>query len=84
MNFTDMVQNGFEPSVADTMRRAGDFNGVCLASIAVSLKRIADAVTGEGPNILTASINSYGEGIGDAIQGQLVRGQAGISQYDRR
>lgn len=32
---------------------------------------------------LTMPINCYGEGIGDAIQGQLVRGQNGISQYDR-
>jgi len=53
-----------------------------LASIAVSMKRIADALSGEGPNLFTTPINSYGEGIGDAIQGQLVRGQAGISQYD--
>ena len=34
-------------------------------------------------DFLTRPINSYGEGIGDAIQGQLVRGQNGISQYDR-
>lgn len=33
--------------------------------------------------VLTMPINSYGEGIGDAIQGQLVRGQRGIDQYDR-
>lgn len=55
-----------------------------LASVAISLKRIADALTGEGANILTTPINSYGEGIGDAIQGQMVRGQRGIGQYEGR
>ena len=53
-------------------------------SIAISLKRIADALTGEGPSILTAPINSYGEGIGDAIQGQMIRGQRGVDQYEER
>lgn len=53
-------------------------------SQAISLKRIADALTGEGPSILTAPINSYGEGIGDAIQGQMIRGQRGINQYEGR
>ena len=53
------------------------------ASQAISLKRIADALTGAGDNFLKAPINSYGEGIGDAIQGQMVRGAAGISQYER-
>jgi hypothetical protein len=55
-----------------------------LFSIAVSLKRIANALTGEGTNIFTAPINSYGEGIGDAIQGQMIRGQRGIDQYEGR
>lgn len=61
------------------------------ASMAVSAKRQADALdriakvlSGEGPSILTAPINSYGEGIGDAIQGQMVRGQRGIDQYEGR
>jgi hypothetical protein len=43
MTATEMVQQNFEPTVADTMRRYGNFQDVCLASIAVSLKRIADA-----------------------------------------
>lgn len=59
-------------------------DGHSLHSIAISLKRIADAVTGVGQSVLTAPINSYGEGIGDAIQGQMVRGAAGIDQYERR
>lgn len=51
-------------------------------SKAISLKRLADALTGGGPSILTAPINSYGEGIGDAIQGQMIRGQRGVDQYE--
>jgi hypothetical protein len=51
-----------------------------LVSIAISLKRIADAL---GGGLFTAPINSYGEGIGDAIQGQIIRGNNGVSQYDR-
>lgn len=50
-------------------------------SQAQSLKRIADAMSDGG--VFKQPINSYGECIGDAIQGQLVRGQAGISQYNR-
>lgn len=44
-------------------------------SQAISLKRIADALTGAGPNILATPLNAYGEGIGDCIQGQFERGQ---------
>lgn len=64
---------------------------VFAASAAISAKRQADALdriakalTGEGPSILTAPINSYGEGIGDAIQGQMIRGSRGIDQYEGR
>lgn len=32
----------------------------------------------EHENILTMPINKYGENIGDAIQGQIIRGQRGI------
>lgn len=68
-------------------------------STALSLKRIADALNGGGgpldklvaaldpenpDGFLRASINCYGEGIGEAIQGQLVRGQRGIDQYEGR
>lgn len=73
--------------------------GHCLQSIAISLKRIADALTTdkgavaklaalldpENPDgAFRASINCYGEGIGEAIQGQIVRGQRGIDQYEGR
>ena len=53
-----------------------------LHSIALSMKRIADTLSGEGSSILTQPINAYGEPIGEAIQGQIVRGQRGISLYD--
>lgn len=52
-------------------------NAILLAAIHRQLTRIARG------DFLRAPINSYGEGIGDAIQGQMIRGQAGISQYDR-
>lgn len=39
-------------------------------SIAVSLKRIADALES-----LSGPLNAYGEGIGDCIQGQFERSQ---------
>lgn len=44
------------------------------------LMRIRDRLN----KMFTEPINSYGEGIGDAIQGQIIRGQDGVSQYDRR
>lgn len=73
--------------------RGGDryltFTETVQASQAISLKRIADAlekgsVAEQIRAVLTDPINSYGEGIGDAIQGQLVRGQRGVSQYEGR
>lgn len=52
-------------------------------SQAISLKRIADSLEHmDVTKALTMSINSYGENIGEAIQGQMVRGQAGIDQYE--
>lgn len=50
-------------------------DGHCLHSIAISLKRIADTLSGEGPSIMTMPLNQYGEGIGECIQGQFERGQ---------
>jgi hypothetical protein len=62
-----------------------------LASIAVNLKRIADACEKLSQPIaeqivagLSAPINSYGEGIGEAIQGQIMRGQRSVDQYKDR
>lgn len=44
-------------------------------SIAISLKRIADAITGVGENAFTQALNHYGENIGECIQGQFERSQ---------
>lgn len=65
--------NRLEPDALDAPGIETDDQRVELSQ-AISLKRIADALTGEGPNILTAPINQYGEGIGEAIQGQMERG----------
>lgn len=46
-------------------------------SIAISLKRIADTLSGQGDSMLTTPINAFGEGIGEAISGQIVRGMRG-------
>lgn len=62
----------------DLAAQRPDDNGQITLSIAISLKRIADALTGNGPSILTAPLNAYGEGIGEAIQGQHERGLRGI------
>lgn len=57
---------------------------VAVWSVVDHLRAIRDTLAGKGPSILTAPINSYGEGIGDAIQGQLIRGQRGVDQYEGR
>lgn len=50
-----------------------------LMSIAVSAKRIADAVADDGEDsFFRRPINNYGETIGEAIQGQILRGNAGV------
>ena len=72
------------PLEPDALAWRPDDDGRIRLSVAISLKRIADALSGDGPSILTAPINSYGEGIGDAIQAQMVRGQRGIDQYEGR
>lgn len=60
----------FEASRAVSAKRQAD-----------ALTRIADALTGKGESILTAPINMYGEGIGSAIQGQMIRGQNGNDRF---
>jgi hypothetical protein len=50
-------------------------NELSLASIAISLKRIADGLEKLDP---MAPINAYGETIGTCIQGQHERGLRGI------
>lgn len=46
-------------------------------SKAISLKRIADSLSGQGENMLTMPLNAFGENIGTAIAGQIVRGMRG-------
>jgi hypothetical protein len=48
----------------------------CAYSSAISLKRIADALTDGG--VFRQPVNNYGESFTDAIQMALVRGQRGI------
>lgn len=66
--------NRMEPEIAmvDT--------GAALASIAISLKRIADSLeklTGD------AAVNQYGESWPDALQNGIERGLRGINTHDR-
>lgn len=61
------------------VERREQVRDLLLLSQAQSLKRLADAV---GGGLFTAPINSYGEGIGEAIQGQFVRGMNGVDQYE--
>ncbi len=86
--------------IADAISGPGSVGGGAPSATAYQLlDTIADAVSGGGgaldklvaaldpenpEGFLRAGINSYGEGIGDAIQGQLVRGQRGIDQYEGR
>ncbi len=71
--------------IADALSGPGSVRGGAPSHTAYELlDTIADAVTGKGDSLLTAPINSYGEGIGDAIQGQIIRGQRGIDQYEGR
>lgn len=47
-------------------------------SAAVSLKRIADVLSGDGiADLLRTPVNNYGESFTDAIQMAFVRGQRG-------
>lgn len=84
MTIMGAVADEIEPDAKALIRDGADDLLVAAASIAISLRRIADTLAGEGPSILTAPVNSYGEGIGDAIQGQMIRGQRGIDQYEGR
>ncbi len=52
-----------------------DDDGQVRLSVAISLKRIADALERIDP---TAPLNAYGETIGECIQGQHERGLRGI------
>lgn len=55
------------------------YDFVCLYSMAVSLKKIADKLDGD---LFTQPVNQYGESFTDAIQNGFVCGQRGISTWD--
>lgn len=75
-----------EEGAIENVQLQADNASTAMLSIAVSLKRIADAVTDAeqvsklADALLMHPINCYGEGIGQAIQGQIVRGMRGIEQ----
>lgn len=73
------IADGFEEVRAD-LGAGGDRMGF----IGRLAEAMAPAITEAIGAAMTAPINSYGEGIGDAIQGQIVRGQRGIDQYEGR
>jgi hypothetical protein len=52
-----------------------DTQTCALVSLAISMKRIADAMTNQQP------VNAYGESFTDAIQNSFVRGQRGIATW---
>lgn len=59
-----------------------------LLSCAISLKRIADRLDGEGIKAVLNTlaqhpVNAYGEGFADAIQNGIERGKRGINSHDR-
>jgi len=62
--------------------------GGALASIAISLKRIANSLEKlTNPEDLLRQVaahpvNCYGEGFADAIQNGIVRGQRGIATFE--
>lgn len=71
--------DGIEPAVSDAAypQNFSDWPGehAIELSKAISLKRIADALSGEdGEGVFRQPINAYGETIGEAIQGQITRG----------
>lgn len=67
--FSSIIPKGRYPEMAATI------------ALGFYMKAVLEKLNGD---FLTAPINSYGEGIGDAIQGQIVRGMAVISQYDHK
>lgn len=86
-NATTAAAAKMEPEIAalDFLPSLGE---AATVSIAISLKRLADALTGNGVEALLDKIanhpmNAYGEGFSSAIQEALVRGQKGVSLYDR-
>lgn len=82
----EFAVNGLEKDAEAFMEWIGNGKGIdpvqviglaSYHSMAISMKRIADALTGEGQNMLTMPLNAFGENIGNAIAGQIVRGMRG-------
>lgn len=65
----------YEKDAWDHLAASGSQSDAALISIAISLKRIADAMSNNVP------VNCYGESFTDAIQNSFVRGQRGISTW---
>ena len=65
----DLIESGTHPVSLE--HRPGEAH--LAASVAISLKRIADSLDG-----ISGPLNAYGETIGEAIQGQIERGLRGI------
>lgn len=77
----DLDESLIEPSARDEgQNQEVSYVAARMAySSAVSLKRIADVLTGEGiAELLRTPVNNYGESFTDAIQMSMVRGQRGI------
>ncbi len=69
---TELLRGYIEQQAVDLRP---DHDGQVALSTAISLKRIADAMSGVGENAFTQSLNAYGETIGECIQGQFERSQ---------
>lgn len=71
----DLIEES--PARAHEQNSGADYSLTLLASAAISLKRIADALTGTGQNAFTRPLNQYGENIAECIEGQFNRSQNG-------
>lgn len=66
--------NQLEKTVADQLTLDGATR--IALSQAISLKRIADALSGAGENAFNQALNGYGENIAECIQGQFERSRS--------
>lgn len=63
-----------EPEAAAVAQEVGWPEAVQM-SLAISAKRLADALSGRGSNIFAQPLNCYGENIGECIEGQFKRAE---------
>lgn len=66
----DKLLANLEPAA---IKGESEWANVALLSAAVSLKRIADALTSDSP--FKQPLNQYGENIAECIEGQFMRSQ---------